>query len=72
MSAALRTTRPHRAVAHARYLAVASGSLPAKSAFKATLAAGPSFEDFLSQKHDERIVLGNTSGYVSISHLVYI
>jgi hypothetical protein len=62
MSAALRTARVHQAATHARCLATASGSSLTKSAFKATLAAGPSFGEFLTDQGNERVVLGNTSG----------
>lgn len=63
MSAALRTAQFYRAATHARCLATASGP-PTTPTFKATLAAGPSFEEFLSEGDKERVVLGNTSGYV--------
>jgi hypothetical protein len=65
MSAALRTARLHQVVTHTRCLATASGS---KSAFKATLAAGPSFDEFLSESDqgNDRVVLGNSSGYVGL------
>ena len=66
MSVALRSTRFHRAAAQTRCLATASGPPPSTSAFKATLAAGPSFEEFLSDGNKERVVLGNTSGYVQL------
>lgn len=62
MSAVLRTTRLQ---GHVRCLATASGSSPSKSAFRATLEAGPSFEEFLSGRDKERVVLRNTLGYVN-------
>ena len=65
MSVALRTTRFYRAATHARGLATASGLSSSTSAFKATLAVGPSFEEFLSEGDKERVVLGNISGYVN-------
>ncbi|KAF8225063.1 lipoic acid synthetase mitochondrial precursor [Tricholoma matsutake] len=66
MSAVLRTTRLQ---GHVRCLATASGSSPSKSAFRATLEAGPSFEEFLSGRDKERVVLRNTLGHRLPSYL---
>ncbi|KAF8078495.1 Lipoyl synthase [Lyophyllum atratum] len=62
MSAALRSTRLRTAVSHTRCLATASGPSIPQASFRESLAKGPSFDDFVSGKEHERIVLGNTKG----------
>ncbi|RDB29471.1 Lipoyl synthase, mitochondrial [Hypsizygus marmoreus] len=58
----LRAARLPTVVSHTRCLATASGSSLSRPAFRETLANGPSFDDFVSGTHQDRIVLGNTKG----------
>jgi lipoic acid synthetase len=72
MSAVLKYSRFARLPisSHARALATpaASGSpVPKKSPFAATLADGPSLDDFVSDNAPERIVLGNKNTYAETS-----
>lgn len=62
MSSALRATRLHMAHNYSRCFATASGPSSPKAAFRETLASGPSFDDFVAGKEQDRIVLGNTKG----------
>lgn len=58
MSTILRVALARRVHHNTRCLATAS----TKSAFKETLEAGPSLDDFVAGKEPERVVLGNTNG----------
>ncbi|KAG6911869.1 hypothetical protein DXG01_000116 [Tephrocybe rancida] len=54
--------RPAASYTHARCLATASGPSTTKASFRDLLATGPSFDDFVADKEQERIVLGNAKG----------
>ncbi|KAG6820377.1 hypothetical protein H0H93_001348 [Arthromyces matolae] len=64
MALATRSTRLRCLVnsVNARCLATTSGPSSSKTSFRDTLNDGPSFDDFVSGKEHERIVLGNVRG----------
>lgn len=49
----------------ARFLATPSTSSSAKTSFSENLNSGPSFDDFISGKTPDRVVLGNTRGWIT-------